>query len=144
MKKPCFETLLKSCATAQTLLIQIERLYLINTGCWAKWKNNRTIYPVAWPPLLLNISEGGTRDKGQFNYAVFNLRDEKIRVCKLFFKNTLTNRLICTVIEGDKGKYSSCKSWWSNSKCNKSIFRINSKNWIPLQKCQYIKGVHCW
>lgn len=102
MKQPCNEKCKLGCSTKFT---EMDRKKLFDEYWqlgdvqkhWTYLSNCMTVIK----PKYRYVREGGTRNKREYNNAFsFNLHDEKVRVCKLFFKNTLgiTDRPIRTVM----------------------------------------------
>ncbi|CAK1598166.1 unnamed protein product [Parnassius mnemosyne] len=103
IKNACFEKCKLKCSTMFT---EAERMSIFDDywslGSILKQWNYISNCIEDIKPKYRYVREGGTREKRRYNSAFyFNLHEEKIRVCKLFFKNTLgiTDRPIRTVLD---------------------------------------------
>ncbi|CAB3231933.1 unnamed protein product [Arctia plantaginis] len=122
MQKPCNEKCRLRCSTTFT---EMDRKMLFDEywqiGDVEKHWNYLSNCMTAIKPKYRYVREGGTRNKREYNNALFfTLGGEKVRVCKLFFKNTLgitdrpirtvmfkRNKLAGTILAGDtRGKHS--------------------------------------
>lgn len=101
MKEPCGDKCRLQC---KSKVSEDERMLLFK-NYWALGDNKKQWEYISKSMTIITpkyryIREGGTRKPRQKNHAFhFKLPDKSVRVCKIFFKNTLgiNDRPICTV-----------------------------------------------